>query len=120
MVIGYRSRQKFASQNNENITIKLNNDTIKPVDKAKSLGVLIDKNLNWNEHVRELSKKVASAIGALRRVRPFIPKHTAINIYNALIQPHFDYCSPVWDGLNAKASESLQKLQNRAARVITK
>ena len=118
MVIG--SRQKFASQNNENITIKLNNDTIKLVNEAKSLGVIIDRNLNWNEHARVLSKKVASAIGALRRVRPFIPKHTAINIYNALIQPHFDYCSPVWDGLNAKSSESLQKLQNRAARVITK
>ena len=43
----------------------------------------------------EICKKVSSAIGALKRVRPFISKETAIQIYNALIMPHFDYCSPV-------------------------
>ena len=43
-----------------------------------------------------------------------------MQIYNALILPYFDYCSPVWDGLSQQLSEKLQKLQNRAARVIMK
>ena len=43
-----------------------------------------------------------------------------IKIYKALIEPHFDYCSAVWDGLTQQLSEKLQKLQNRAIRVITK
>ena len=43
--------------------------------------------------------------------------HTAIKIYQGLIEPHFDYCSAVWDGLTRQPSE---KLQNRAIRVITK
>ena len=34
---------------------------------------------------------------------------------NALIQPHFDYCAPVWDGLSSYLREKLQKLQNREA-----
>ena len=46
--------------------------------------------------------------------------HTAIKIYKGLIEPHFDYCSAVWDGLTQQISEKLQKLQNRAIRVITK
>ena len=33
--------------------------------------------------------------------------------------PHFDYCCSVWDGLGETLSCKLQKLQNRAARVIT-
>ena len=41
-----------------------------------------------------------------------------MQIYNALIQPHLDYCAPVWDGLCSYLSEKLQKLQNRAVRVI--
>ena len=40
--------------------------------------------------------------------------HTAIKIYKGLIEPHFDYCSAVWDGLTQQLSEKLQKLQNRA------
>ena len=70
----------------------------------------------------EICKKVSSAtcIGALKRVRPFIPKETAFQIYDALIVPYFDYCSPIWDCLSGYLSDKLQKLQNRVARVITK
>ena len=70
--------------------------------------------------LRAFLKKVCSAIGALQRVRPFISKETAIQIYNALIMTHFDYCSPVWDCLSGYLNERLKKLQNRAARIITK
>ena len=38
---------------------------------------------------------------------------------NALIAPHFDYCCEVWDTIGIGLSDRLQKLQNRAARVIT-
>ena len=46
--------------------------------------------------------------------------HTAVKIYKGLIEPHFDYCSAVWDDLIQQLSEKLQKLQNRAIRAITK
>ena len=39
-------------------------------------------------------------------------------VYNALIQPYFDYCCEVWDTFGKGLSERLQKLQNRAARLI--
>ena len=56
----------------------------------------------------------------LKRVRPFISMHTAIEIYKGLIEPHFDYCSVVWNGLSQQLSEKLQKQQNCVTRVITK
>jgi hypothetical protein len=39
-------------------------------------------------------------------------------IYNALIQPYFDYCSPLWDIRGTQLFDKLQKFQNRAARII--
>ena len=90
------------------------------VKEAKSLGLLIDEHLPWTKHIEEISKKISSAIGALKRVRPFISESTALKIYQALILPHFDYCSPVWDELSVTLSDKLQQLQNRAARVITR
>jgi hypothetical protein len=41
-------------------------------------------------------------------------------VYQGLIEPYFSYCAPVWDGIGSKLSDKLQKLQNRAARVITR
>ena len=51
--------------------------------------------ITWARHVENIAKKIASAIGALKQVRQFIDTDTALKIYEALIQPHFDYCSIV-------------------------
>ena len=118
MIIG--SRQRLLVHDNEHIRIEIDVKTIKRVNETKSLGLQIDEHLTWARHVENISKKIASAIGALKRIRQFIDTNTALKIYGALIQPHFDYCSSVWDGLNITLNDKLQKLQNRAARVITK
>jgi hypothetical protein len=89
------------------------------INYTKSLGVFIDHNLSWNIHIERLCKKIASGIGALKRTRPFVPYHTLVSIFNSLVQPHFDYCSVVWGNCSKTLSTKLQKLQNRAARIIT-
>ena len=118
MVIG--CRQKLLTEIHNEINIKLEDQVISKVDHAKSLGLIIDNRLSWSNHVNDLCKKVTSAIGALRRIRPLISQSTEVLIYNSWIQPHFDYCSLVWDGFSDQLSDKLQKLQNRAARVILK
>ena len=82
------------------------------------LGVHIDERLTWHEHIQNISKKGAG-ISGLRRVREFVQLSTLLTIYNSLIQLLFDYCDVVWDSLPAAGASILQKLQNRAARVIT-
>ena len=68
------------------------------VTSAKSLVEYIDEALTWATHIEETSKKLTSAIGALKRVRQFVPPSTLQTMYNSFIQPYFDYCSVVWDG----------------------
>ena len=99
------SRQKLQSLNDKTINIHVEGVKINQTDHSKALGLNIDENLSWREHIRAISKKVASSIGALKRVRPFISMHTPIKIYKGLIEPHFDYCSVVWDGLSQQLSE---------------
>ena len=81
--------------------------------------MLIDENLAWQTHTDKLSKKITSGIGAINRARPFVPPATLLYIYSALIQPHFDYCNLVWGNCGKTLSDRLQKLQNRAARMLT-
>ena len=98
--------------------LKINHKKIKQVCNATVLGVELDDKLSWNRHIDKVAKKVTSGIGAIRKIRDFVDRDTLISIYNALINPHFDYCSEVWDTLGVGLSNKLQKLQNRAARVI--
>ena len=64
-------------------------------------------------------KKIASGIGAIKDYRPFVPIETLKYAYNAIVQPHFDYCDVVWGNWNATLATKLQKLQNRVARILT-
>ena len=73
----------------------------------------------WHSHIDKLSKKIASGTGATNRIRPIVSLEILHYIYNALVQPHFDYWSIVWGNCGITLSERLQKLQNRAARILT-
>ena len=99
--------------------IFLNGKPIKRVKVTKSLGVLIDERLSWFDHIDSVSRKISTAIAGLRQVRQFVPKKTSITIYNSLIKPLFEYCDIVWDNMPCSSVTRMQKLQNRAARVIT-
>ena len=99
-------------------TVKIDTCPIKRVKCAKMLGVEIDEHLNWEKHIECIASKVSSGIGALKKLKEFVNRDTLVLVYNALIQPHFDYCCEVWDELGKGLSERLQKLQNRAARLI--
>ena len=123
MLIG--SRQRLQTQNNQHMEIQVEGKIIKQVEETISLGVHIDNNLSWKKHVNEISKKVSSGIGALKRIRPFISTDIAVKIYNSLIQPHFEYCSTVWDGIsgqlrNFKGCKTAlpESLQNQITKLV--
>ena len=116
MLIGARQRLDTLT---ESPTIKINRTDVKKVATAKSLGVIVDDKLNWSAHINELTKKIASGIGAMKRIRRLAPQATLHLIYQSLIQSQFDYCSIVWGNCGITLQNKLQKLQNRAARVLT-
>ena len=69
--------------------------------------------------MKEISQKIGSGVSVIKRLRDFVPRETLLTVYNSLIQPHFDYCSVLWVCCSKGLSQKLQKLQDRAARIIT-
>ena len=57
-------------------------------------------------------------IRILERNRRFVGLEHLINVYRSIVEPYFTYCCNVWDSIGETLVDSLQKLQNRAARVI--
>ena len=102
-------------------SLNINNVPIKHSHCSKSLGVLIDENLTWENHVDALTKKIASGIGAIKRINHCLSPTALHDVYYGLVQLHFDYCSVVWGNCGKTLRDKLQRLriQNRAARVLT-
>ena len=94
----------------------------KPIPRINTqvcLGVNPDENLSWASHIEMICKKASSGIGAIKRIKPFVPMHTLESIYKSLVQPYFEYCSPLWDTCGKLLKDKLQRFQTRAARVIS-
>ena len=76
--------------------LNIDDELIKPVSLVKLLGVLIDDQLIFNEHVSKLCIKAACQTNALRRIVKYIPNECRLNIYQAFISSNFNYCDIVW------------------------
>ena len=74
--------------------------------------------MNWKEHVESVSVKVGTRLKLLSRIRPYLTPDAAKCVYNGLVQPLFDYCDIAWSKLFEECSQELQRLQNKAARII--
>jgi hypothetical protein len=103
----------------ENINLDLNGSQVKTTDNNKLLGVHFDQNLNCNNHIDILCKRVSQRLGIFRQIRHFLPFRARMAFYNCVILSIItDYCCVVWGNTCQKNFDKILKLQKRAARLI--
>lgn len=90
--------------------------TIQRVKMTKYLGLFIDENLRWQEHIGNLEKKLAPANGVLWKLRSVLPTHVKKLIYETLFHTHLNYMASIWGLASCNALQNIQTLQNRALR----
>ena len=61
--------------------LKVKNHDIERVNTMKFLGVLLDDNLSWKEHIKYLENKIAKNIGLMYRAKPFLDKESLLALY---------------------------------------
>ena len=68
---------------------------LEPVTVARDLGVMLDANLTFNEHIVSTVSSCLSRLGQINRVKHFFDKTTLIIIINVLVFSQLFYCSSV-------------------------
>ncbi len=89
------------------------------VEHHTYLGVELSHNMSWTEHTNKIKNKATRVLNLARRN---FSRGTSVNsrntIYKAIVRPHLEYCSTVWDPANRKDIEKLESVQNKAARFV--
>ena len=120
MVIGSRPNlKKISTKLVEPPSFSIGGSDVELVGNVKYLGVQIDRHLAWDEHVHFLRSKVSRAIGFLKYAKKLLPQDTLCKMYRGIVEPHLRYCCSVWGACEGTRLQVLQKLQNRAARIVT-
>ena len=101
-----------------NITIKIDGKLLDETKKTKFLGVIIDKDLSWKNHISYVCGKIARGIGVIVKARRYLLKESLINLYYSFVYPYLIYCNHIWGSTCATYLNSLVVLQKRVIRII--
>jgi len=82
--------------------VKMKGDVVTPVEKAKYLGVILDNKLSFKDHMLKVIGKVKAGTYMLQSCKQFLPRKVRLDVFNALIKSHAEYCLPVWGNLCRK------------------
>lgn len=88
-------------------------------NQTKFLGMTIDSNLSWNNHIDTLSKKLNSCLYVLKRVKHGSDDTTTKIAYYALFESHLRYGLAVWGGTSAGNLQRILILQKKAVRIMS-
>ena len=86
----------WSGTNAKDLPVSLNGIVIDIANTMQLLSVSIDRDLNFNVHVKETVRKVSRKLQVPKRYKHFIPTHAKERLYLAYFLPHLTYCSTVW------------------------
>lgn len=98
---------------NDSFELKINNEKLNKKSSEKYLGLILDKQLNWKQHIEKIKNKLTSLTGILRGIAKCLPRKIKYIIYNSLIKPHIDYLIEIWGTANKTNLNVLQISQNK-------
>lgn len=96
----------------------INEEIIEYSSSVKNLGVTLDKNVNWNQQVTQISKKVFSILHSLKSLNNFLTRELKTKLINTLVMPHFDYCDSLLTDLTEHLNQRLQRAHNACIRFV--
>ena len=87
---------------------------------VKNLGVFFDKTLNMEKRGSSLAKSCFFQIRNIGRIRPYISNGACKTLVSTLVTSRFDTRNALSFGVNATLIMKLERIQNTAARLITR
>ena len=94
----------------------LHQQTLEQVQSAKYLGLTITDDLDWGQHISEITCKATKTLGFLWRNLALAPRHTKEVAYKTLVRPQLEYAAPIWHPYNETQTAKVEKVQRTAAR----
>ena len=92
---------------------------LQSVEQEKYLGVILSHNLTWKSHINTVVSKANQKLGFLKRNLKGSPRELKRLAYISFVRSGLEYSCAVWDPHIKQESDSLERVQRRAARWIT-
>ena len=106
--------------NHGNHHIHVGSEVVDASEEVDLLGIKIDKNLTFTDHVTSLIKKGNQKLHAMARISKYLSQDKLEIIMKTFIQSQFNYCPLVWMFCSRTLNNKINKLHERALRLVYK
>lgn len=114
----FSGRKKFEPFTERSLNIKIGDTEIERVECVKIIGLIIDEQLNFSNHIQQIKSRIIPFTAKLLRIRRFLTDETALKLYYAHIYSHLIFMNTIWSVAPKYLIESLAVIQRRALRIV--
>ena len=88
------------------------------VFEEKDLGIIVDSQLTFDEHISQKVKKANAMAGLIRRSFTYLEPMFFKKLYVAFVRPHLEYGQSIWSPYLHKHINAIEKVQMRATKNV--
>ena len=99
-------------------TINLNGTKLASSSYEKLLGILIDRDLSFDKHIKSLCRKAGQKLNALARISNYLTHDQKRLLLNSIIKSQFSYCPLIWMFCSRSLNNLINRIHERALRLI--
>jgi hypothetical protein len=104
----------------QNCTLKVGTSEIKPVEHVRNLGVMFHQTMSVKMQITSLCKSTNFHLRNIGRIRKYLNTNATSTLVHSLISSRIDNNNSLLAGAPKCEIDRLQRLQNTAARIITR
>ena len=102
---------------NSRATATIDNSYIKSEDEQVLLGITIDSNLTFENHIRNICKKASQKLNALARIALYMNIQKKRTIMKSFVTSQFSYCPLIWIFHSRHLNNKINSIHERALRI---
>ena len=113
----YGMKSVVRKSNPQDMIISLSNTVLEKVCSYKYLGFILDDQLNFNKHVKELTKLITQKLYLLSRIRKYLTRNASIVIFKTMILSLIEYGDIIYAGTSQNNLTKIGNLFYRGLRI---
>ncbi len=99
MMLSTRQMSTVHSLEEHSANITCREEPLERLSSTRLLGVQLDQNLPWREHIMNLLSSCYATLSVLRKLKKFAPFHIRKRLVESLVLSKLDYCNIVFSAM---------------------
>ena len=104
----------------ENVSVKVGESLIQSTDRVRNLGAIFSPSMEMEHQINSVCRSAYFHLRNIGHIRKYLTVDATKSLVNALVTSRLDYCNALLIGVPNTVLSKLQRVQNTAARIITR